>query len=130
MKKILILLSLIYLVSCKLSCDAGTLPNNYEDCYNRGLENEDNFCCYLKVSIPSFGNVSVCYEFQKSIDIEFTRKLLISQYSEYNQTLEEFSCPSNKKDNDSSHEDQQPSSNLCEDNNLTNDTKLCFGKKC
>ena len=82
------------MVSCKLSCNGITPPNNYEDCYNRGLENEDNYCCYLKVSLPSYGNVSVCYEFLKSINIEFVRKFLISQYSEYNQTLEEFSCPS------------------------------------
>ena len=127
MKKILILLSLIYLVSCKLFCNTEENPKNYEDCFNRVLEDEENNCCYLKVFAPSLGNVSVCYEFRKSLDIEYLRKELTRQYYEDNSTLEELACPSNRKDNDSSHEDQQPSINLC-NNFETKDTKSCFSK--
>ena len=51
MKKTLILLSLIYFVSCKISCgEIDNPPENKEDCYNRALENEnEDVCCYIKV---------------------------------------------------------------------------------
>ena len=53
MNKILILLSLIYLTSCKLACSSKETPEKREDCYNRAVDDENNgICCYLKLKLP------------------------------------------------------------------------------
>ncbi len=98
MKKTLILLSLIYFVSCKISCgEIDNPPENKEDCYNRALENEnEDVCCYLKVKTPA--SVSVCTELKDSLNKEFIKKVIVSQFKEHNYTLEDFSCPTKEKD--------------------------------
>ena len=52
--------------------------------------------------------------------------MLFLQYSEINYTLQDFSCPSKKQDNDSSHEAQKPSVSSC--NTLSEDKQLCFSQ--
>ena len=121
MKKTLILLSLIYFVSCEISCmGTDNLPENYEDCYNRGLENEnEDVCCYLKVKTPAI-LLSTCVELPNSLNKDFAKKVLISQYKEQNFTLEDFSCPTKKKEDDTSN-------NLCDFKTGPKESKDCFG---
>ena len=96
MNKILILLSLIYLISCKLACSSTETPKNKEDCYNRGLDNKDNdICCYIRESLSSIVNISSCLELDKKMNLEFAKEMRI--YSHPNITIEEFSCPTKKK---------------------------------
>ena len=104
MNKILILLSLIYLISCKLACRSTETPKNKEDCYNRGLDNKDNdICCYIRESLSSLVNISSCLELDKRMNIEFAKEMRI--YSHPNITIEEFSCPTKEKSDDSSCKD-------------------------
>ena len=100
MKKTLILLSLIYFISCKISCEQrDNIPENKEDCYNRAVVNENGVvCCYIKVKTPV--SVSACVEIQDSLNKEFMKKVLVSQYSGLNYTLEDFSCPTKEKKDD------------------------------
>ena len=96
MNKILILLSLIYLISCKLAWRSTETPKNKEDCYNRGLDNKDNdICCYIRESSSSLVNISSCLELDKRMNIEFAKEMRI--YSHPNIAIEEFSCPTKKK---------------------------------
>ena len=102
MKKTLILLSLIYFVSCEISCmGTDNIPENHEDCYNRGLENEkEDVCFYLKIKTPEV--LSTCVELPNALNKELAKKMLISQYSQLNYSLEDFSCPTKKKEDDTS----------------------------
>ena len=103
MKKTLIWLSLIYLVSCKISC-IGSInsPENNEDCYNRGLENEnEDVCCYLKIK-TSLVSLPTCVELPNSMNKEFAKKMLLSHYSGLNYTIEYFSWPTKEKEDDTS----------------------------
>ena len=112
MNKILILLSLIYLVSCKLACSSSSVtPEKREDCYNRALENGDDICCFLSYSSPFLGNYSICQEFDTKTNIEFVKLGLIATYSQNNFTIEDFSCPTKEKSEDSSKEDDSSSKN-------------------
>ena len=129
MNKILILLSLIYLISCKLSCISSEKePENSEDCYNRALDNEDNdVCCYVKINIPLKGNMSLCREFEIGINKEFIKQTLAATYSQFNSTLEDFSCPTKEKSDDSSKEDDSSTKNcscIMDEKNYKN----CFSK--
>ena len=104
MNKILILLSLIYLISCKLACSSfEKQPENREDCYNRALENgDDGICCFLNYSSPFFGNYSKCEELDTKTNIEFMKQVLNATYSKNNVTIDVFSCPTKEKSDDSS----------------------------
>ena len=129
MNKILILLSLIYLVSCKLACSSFSVtPEKREDCYNRALKNEDNgICCFLSYSSPSFGNYSICQEFDTKTNTEFVKLWLIAKYSQNNMTIEDFSCPTKEKSDDSSKEDDSSSKN-CTGGMDEKNYKNCFSK--
>ena len=71
MKKILIILSLIYFVSCKLSCFTGGEPKNNKDCQIEVFENEDEeFCYYQKILDLTFGYMSSWFEYKKTLHIE------------------------------------------------------------
>ena len=128
MNKILILLSLIYLISCKLECTSfEKQPENREECYNRALENEDDICCFLNYSSPFFGNYSKCEELDAKTNIEFVKQVLNATYSKNNVTIDVFSCPTKEKSDDSSHEDDSSSKN-CTGSMDEKNYKNCFSK--
>ena len=118
MKKTLILLSLIYLVSCEMLCMGVENPKNNKDCFNRRLENEkENVCCFLKTKMDTISE-STCAEMPNGINQEFLKKML-DQYSEVNYTIEELSCPTKEKEDDIS-------SKLCEYKAGPKESKDCF----
>ena len=102
MNKILILLSLIYLISCKLKCFSIEDPANKEDCYNRDVENGAfGICCHIKYNSSFQGNnLSKCLEIDRT-DIESSKESWIRVYSKLEMTIEEFSCPTKEKSDDS-----------------------------
>ena len=107
MQKIL-LLSFIYLVSSKLQCTSqDNPPAKNEDCFNRAVENEDDFyCCFGEfVLTNTLLKFNGCIESQKSMNPEFMMKLLNSQNKEYNITVYNLSCPTIKN--------ESKSNNLC-----------------
>ena len=129
MNKIIILLSLIYFISCYIVCRNGLyLPEKKEDCFNRTLEDHnDDICCFLRIYDSSIGNMTLCGEYEKRINIGFTRLQLASKYARLNYTLEEFSFPNTQKYDDSSKEDDS-SSNVCDNQIEAQNYKNCFSK--
>ena len=128
MSKILILLSLIYLTSCKLACSSKETPEKREDCYNRAVDDENNgICCYLKLKSPFTNETIKCEELNTKINIEFDKQAIISLYSLMNITVEDFSCLTKEKIDDSSEEDDSYRKN-CNGTMSQKNYKNCFSK--
>ena len=131
MNKILILLSLIYLISCKLACSSEEKdPENEQECYERAVDDEDNgVCCFIKVKgLELLDTVNKCAEFDNKINKDFIKQSLISQYSNNNYTLENFSCPIYEKNNNDSSQEDDTSSNICDCAMDEKNYKNCFSK--
>ncbi len=96
MKNILILLSLIYFISCsKKTCNLITEAQSPKDCFSASVNDKNNHCCFIQVRDNKFlghQSAKVCYEYNKRIPIDEIRKALDSQYKLDNQVLEDFRC--------------------------------------
>ena len=121
MQKIFILLSLIYLISCKLDCGSSEYAESNYDCFNRTVENEDeNHCCYLKIS-DSSGFLGMCIEYSKNVSLDDLRKLLTNVYANNEfAKFEDIQCPSNE-DSTKENEDQTKG----DETNKEDDKNLC-----
>ena len=67
MKKILILLALIYFASCSSECANVQNPDTADQCYNAGTGEENSSCCFLRHPTE---NIKVCLEIPNDVNIE------------------------------------------------------------
>ena len=96
MKKILVLLSLIYFISCSTEYCANVKEIKEEnDCLKSIVEKETDNCCLIVVQDKGV-NVNACAEFDKSYTLEQIEASLTKQYSEAGQTFVSLKCPSDQ----------------------------------
>ena len=101
MKKILILLSLIYFISCGTEyCNSITQADKSEDCLTAEVQDANNNCCYLQIGQSTTeGSQTIgklCYEFSKQATLDQLKEQLTKQYQGDNQILENIICPSDQ----------------------------------
>ena len=96
MKSILVLLSLIYFISCSTeTCNSVQDAQSANDCFSTPVADTNNYCCYIQVktNVPTGAVTSrVCFEYNKSLSIDEIKTALINQYKQTNQELEDFRC--------------------------------------
>ena len=96
MKSILVLLSLIYFISCSTeSCNGTKDPQSPDVCFSTPADDANNNCCFIQVGIETqagHGSAKVCDEFSKTLSIDEIRTSLINQYQKENQVLEDLRC--------------------------------------
>ena len=63
MKRILVLVALIYCANCISPCET-TGPKDAAECFVKECEYKNNTCCFLK-SPPGTGDITKCYELPK-----------------------------------------------------------------
>ena len=96
MKKILVLLSLIYFISCATEyCAQLKEVKEANDCLTSSVEKETNNCCFVTVE-ASGKNVNACFETDKTYTLDQIRKALTEQYKKDGQTLVDLKCPSDQ----------------------------------
>ena len=116
MKKILIIFSLIYFISCKTLCDAQEELDNAEDCFNR--EAQDNYnCCYLTVKDSSGSAQTQCFEGPIGMDRSALKEALVAQI-QAGYTLSGFDCP----------KVEEKEKLRCADTTVPSDYNQCFDR--
>lgn len=96
MKKILILLSFIYFVSCgTIYCNSIQQAEKSEDCLSATVQDQNNNCCYLQIAVGT-QVAKVCYEFTKAATLEKIKADLTAQYQAEGKTLEDVICPADQ----------------------------------
>jgi len=101
MKKILILLSLIYFISCGTEyCNTITQADNSEDCLTAEVQDANNNCCYLQIGYTAEdgtkGVAKPCFEVSKQATLEKIKADLTKQYEAEYKTLEDVICPADQ----------------------------------
>ena len=97
MKKILILLSFIYFVSCGTEyCNSIQQAENSENCLSAEVQDQNNNCCYLQIGLGTQGVAKLCYEFTKAATLEKIKADLTAQYQAEGKTLEDVICPADQ----------------------------------
>ena len=78
MKKTIIILSLIYFISCSSLCeDDENLPTQKEDCYDRETSLSEKECCYGYIDVTIFNQtkqIKTCFESELGADLEEEKK--------------------------------------------------------
>ena len=96
MKNILVLLSLIYFISCSTEyCNILQDVESPNDCLYALPSDENNNCCFIQVGVDTVlghQSVKVCYEFNKKYSIDEIRTALDYQYKQADQILEDLKC--------------------------------------
>ena len=93
MKKVLVLLSLIYFISCVTEyCNKVEVIESADDCLTSQVEKDTDNCCYIVVKVNG-DDVNACYEFDKSYTLEQIEESLKKQYAEAGQTFVSVKCP-------------------------------------
>ena len=110
MKKAIIILSLIYFISCSSLCDDNeNLPTKKEDCYERETSFVEKECCYAYIDITLMGMKSEsksCFEFEIGADFEEEKKKVIEEIESLGGKIDAYDlyCSSHEKE-DTSEED-------------------------
>ena len=134
---IILLLSTIYFIFCNINCNDEIQVEDSKNCFNRSLtDEENNYCCYIKLSRLSDTVFSGCYEYSKNINITSIKQNLIIKYSETNITLDNFTCPTNGNNNnfkDNTSQSDNPKdfslkNILCYENTPIGDINECFNR--
>ena len=63
MKRILILIALIYCANCVSPCESITAPEDSSECFGKDTEGKNNTCCFFKS--PGDETITKCYELPK-----------------------------------------------------------------
>ena len=92
MKRVIIILSLIYYISCSSLCmNTETYPTNKQDCYQRETSTTQSKCCFLTTDVSMAGTkatVSICSEVPIGYDLEEYKKLMIQQLETQGMTVQ------------------------------------------
>ena len=110
MKKAIIILSLIYFISCSSLCDNDeNLQTQKEDCYDRETSFVEKECCYTYIEITFFDqttNSTACFEFELGADLEEVKKKAIEEIESFGGKIDalDLYCSSHEKE-DTSEED-------------------------
>ncbi len=101
MKKALLILSLIYFISCKTLCSSDEEVKEAKDCFGREPDYESTSCCYVDGTITideltqSGGD---CYSFKPGISKEELAKIMVEQIKTFmpdsvvNVTINSYKC--------------------------------------
>ena len=96
MKRILVLLSLIYFISCSTeTCNDVKDPQNPNECFSTPVVDSNDYCCYIKVRQyigTQYQYGSICYEYNKGLSLDEVKNTLINYYTNKGQELEDFRC--------------------------------------
>ena len=127
MKKIFILLSLIYFISCKIDCNSGEYAESSDDCFNRSVQKEDeNHCCYFKIS-KSSEILGMCLEYSKNVSLDDLKKLLTEAYANNEDAkFEDVLCPTNE---DSTEEESTKEEELINEEELIKEEESSKGSE-
>ena len=92
MKKILLVLSLLYLAFCEtLSCkDESKAPSKASDCLQRTPSTNDLTCCYGKFTALGLTS-QACFELEKGLNSDEIKKKMQEEGGGLI-TIEDFSC--------------------------------------
>ena len=108
MKRVIIILSLIYFISCSSLCgDMENFPTKREECYQRESSMTENECCFLSANVSSEGSkitFSLCGEVPIGYNLEEFKKLMIQQLEEKGMQVNSLDiyCSSQDKNPDTS----------------------------
>lgn len=116
MKKILVLLSLIYFISCSTLCeDKETKIVEGKTCFNRDAEGENKHCCYVTGKHTSGQSLTQCFEGPIKMSLNDMKSQLKEQLATSGYTLTDLGCPEVK---------EEPKLN-CADSTVPEDYKAC-----
>ena len=95
MKNILVLLSLIYFISCsKETCDIFSDVQSEKDCFSASVSDKNNNCCYVKIRF-NIGEIEkslqFCNKYTKSLSANYIKTELQKLYQE-GQIVEDVKC--------------------------------------
>ena len=128
MKKAIIILSLIYFISCSSLCeDDENLPTKKEDCYDRETSLAEKECCYAYMEITLFdqtAKANTCFELELGSDLEEGKKKAIEEIEKFGGKVHAFDlyCSSHEKE-DTSEEDTSEKDTSEEDTSEKDTTK-------
>ena len=101
MKKLIIILSLIYFISSKSVCeDIQNIPTKKSNCYARESSFTENECCYSNIKVTSFYGQTikqiVCSEFKIGTDLKKLKRNITQKIEEKGLKVDSFDliCPS------------------------------------
>ena len=107
MKKVIIILSLIYFISCSSYCEDTTsnVPTKKEDCYERQTTVTKNECCFATGEFTLDGQKKSsmsCGEVPLGSDLEEVKKKAIQEAEAIGIKVDSFNiyCPSHEKKSD------------------------------
>ena len=103
MKRILVLLSLIYFISCSSTvCNEITNIKSADDCLSGDVSSAENNCCYLHITGPNHSQQN-CYEYPKTYPLEEIYSQLNQKYQPQGYKLEVVTCPADQARNKGSY---------------------------
>ena len=119
MKKFIILVSLLYFISCKVFCGNNELSaEDKTDCFGRDVENaENNHCCFMELLHTSNYTNFACFESPKLWGDEEIRQYLNGILPSMDYSLIDYTCPQ-KEDPNKEY--------FCGDNKAPKDSGECF----
>ncbi len=107
MKKVLVLLSLIYFISCVTEyCDEVKSIQSDDDCLSSEVRDGANNCCLIEIKE---GDKYGCGEYPKSLTVEQIFEQLKPQYEKEGQTLVSVKCPNDQGTNPTPSPSPSPS---------------------
>jgi hypothetical protein len=99
MKKILVLLSLIYFISCSTLCeDKDTKVVEGKSCFSRSVEEESKHCCYVTGKHSSGQSLTQCFEGPIKMSLNDMKSQLKEQLAASDYTLTDLGCPEVKEE--------------------------------
>ena len=109
MKKILVLLSLIYFISCVTEyCDEIENVQTADDCLTSNVKNETDNCCYIEVKVGDQNGYG-CGEYHKSLTVDYIFNYLKSYFENQGKTLVSVKCPNDQGTNPTPSPSPSPS---------------------
>ncbi len=117
MKRILIIFSLIYFISCKTLCTAEEALEDSKDCFTREAQDTSYNCCYMTTKDSSDSLHTQCFEGPKRMKHDVMKENIQGQLPT-GFTLTDFACPEEKE------EDKVK----CGDRTVPGEFKECFDR--
>ena len=101
MKRFIILVSLLYFISCKVLCgNNDQSAEDKTDCFGRGLQDEENnHCCFMEILHTSNYTNFACFESPKLWADEQIRQYLNGVLPTMDYSLIDYTCPQKEDPN-------------------------------